>query len=120
MIININPYDTGFDENSHVMKFAAIAREVSTNTAATGPGLNSSKPPSFLPPSNAASRAPSRLKDARTGPSYNLGVSTNHTFARKVVLSLDGSINDGRREFSNGPRTSVNTVVDIIEGGLLD
>ena len=29
MIININPYDTGFDENSNVMKFAALAREVS-------------------------------------------------------------------------------------------
>jgi kinesin family protein 20 len=30
VIININPYDTGFDENSNVMKFAALAREVST------------------------------------------------------------------------------------------
>ncbi|KAF9229627.1 kinesin-domain-containing protein [Gyrodon lividus] len=30
MIVNINPYDTGFDENSHVMKFSALAREVST------------------------------------------------------------------------------------------
>lgn len=29
MIININPYDTGFDENSNVMKFSALAREVS-------------------------------------------------------------------------------------------
>ena len=26
----MNPYDTGFDENSHVMKFAALAREVAT------------------------------------------------------------------------------------------
>jgi kinesin family member 20 len=30
MIVNVNPYDTGFDENSQVMKFSAIAREVST------------------------------------------------------------------------------------------
>ncbi|KAH7883877.1 kinesin-domain-containing protein, partial [Phlebopus sp. FC_14] len=30
MIVNVNPYDTGFDENSHVMKFSALAREVST------------------------------------------------------------------------------------------
>jgi kinesin family protein 20 len=30
MIVNVNPYDTGFDENSHVMKFAALAREVTT------------------------------------------------------------------------------------------
>ncbi|SJX65335.1 related to Kinesin-like protein KIF23 [Sporisorium reilianum f. sp. reilianum] len=29
MIVNANPYDTGFDENSHVMKFSAIAKEVS-------------------------------------------------------------------------------------------
>jgi kinesin family protein 20 len=30
MIVNVNPYDTGFDENAHVMKFAALAREVYT------------------------------------------------------------------------------------------
>ena len=30
MIVNVNPYDTGFDENSHVMRFSALAREVST------------------------------------------------------------------------------------------
>ena len=28
MIVNVNPYDTGYDENSHVMRFAALAREV--------------------------------------------------------------------------------------------
>nr|GAT43634.1 kinesin-like protein [Mycena chlorophos] len=28
MIVNVNPYDTGYDENSHVMKFSALAREV--------------------------------------------------------------------------------------------
>ena len=30
MIVNVNPYDTGFDENSHVMRFSAVAREVQT------------------------------------------------------------------------------------------
>lgn len=30
MIVNVNPYDTGYDENSHVMKFAALTREVCT------------------------------------------------------------------------------------------
>jgi kinesin family member 20 len=34
MIVNVNPYDTGYDENSHVMKFAALAREVFTTPAA--------------------------------------------------------------------------------------
>ncbi|PFH50763.1 hypothetical protein AMATHDRAFT_47579 [Amanita thiersii Skay4041] len=28
MIVNVNPFDTGYDENSHVMKFAALTREV--------------------------------------------------------------------------------------------
>ncbi|KAI8096189.1 P-loop containing nucleoside triphosphate hydrolase protein [Halteromyces radiatus] len=31
IIVNVNPFDTGFDENSHVMKFAAIAKEVTTS-----------------------------------------------------------------------------------------
>ncbi|KAK0541049.1 hypothetical protein OC835_000369 [Tilletia horrida] len=30
MIVNANPYDTGYDENSHVMKFSAVARDVQT------------------------------------------------------------------------------------------
>jgi len=37
MIVNVNPYDTGFDENSQVMKFSAIAREVSTISAKPQP-----------------------------------------------------------------------------------
>lgn len=32
MMIHVNPYDTGFDENSHVMKFSAVAREIQTTT----------------------------------------------------------------------------------------
>ncbi|KJE00683.1 kinesin family member 20/23 [Cryptococcus gattii NT-10] len=38
IIINVNPYDTGFDENSHVMRFSASAREVQT-TASNRVGL---------------------------------------------------------------------------------
>ncbi|GAA6032256.1 hypothetical protein JCM8097_007148 [Rhodosporidiobolus ruineniae] len=30
MIVNINPYSTSFDENSHVMKFSAVARGIMT------------------------------------------------------------------------------------------
>ncbi|KAG1747484.1 kinesin motor domain-containing protein [Suillus lakei] len=30
MIVNIDYYDTGFEENSHVIKFSALARDVST------------------------------------------------------------------------------------------
>ena len=30
IIVNVNPYDTGYDENNHVMKFAAVAKDVTT------------------------------------------------------------------------------------------
>ncbi|ORX62741.1 kinesin-domain-containing protein [Hesseltinella vesiculosa] len=30
IIVNINPFDTGYEENCHVMRFAAIAKEVTT------------------------------------------------------------------------------------------
>ncbi|KAI5119917.1 hypothetical protein M0805_000882 [Coniferiporia weirii] len=43
MIVNVNPYDTGFDENSHVMRFAALAREVTT-APATAPLKTSVQP----------------------------------------------------------------------------
>jgi len=49
MMIHVNPFDTGFDENSHVMKFSAVARDITTTTHA---------PPKFvvrrpdLPPSS--------------------------------------------------------------------
>lgn len=31
-MIHVNPFDTGFDENSNVMKFSAVARDVVTIT----------------------------------------------------------------------------------------
>lgn len=34
MIVNINPYDTGLDENLRVMEFASLAREVTIRAAA--------------------------------------------------------------------------------------
>lgn len=30
MIVNVNPHETSFDENSHVMKFSAVAKEIMT------------------------------------------------------------------------------------------
>lgn len=33
MIVHVNPYDTGFEENSHIMRFASIAREVQTTAS---------------------------------------------------------------------------------------
>lgn len=59
MIVNVNPYDTGFDENSHVMKFSALAREISTvvnnapvprvHSSPTKPSATTKPGPSGLP-----------------------------------------------------------------------
>lgn len=43
MIVNVNPYDTGYDENLHVMKFAAVAQEVTVPRAVVPP------PPIIVP-----------------------------------------------------------------------
>ncbi|RPD81655.1 kinesin-domain-containing protein [Lentinus tigrinus ALCF2SS1-7] len=67
MIVNVNPYDTGFDENVHVMKFAALAREVCTNPAAAV---------SRIPPS------PTKLKAN--------GIRPSSSHRRKVTISLSG------------------------------
>lgn len=70
MIVNVNPYDTGFDENSHVMKFAALAREVYTT-------------PAHAP----VQRAPSQTKAVRG----KLGPPTaTAPVRRKVTLSTGG------------------------------
>lgn len=99
MIININPYDTGFDENAHVMRFAALAKEVNMNLPGTLPPTAQSRTFSFQPPTNTASRAPSRLASSKA-----LQSST-----RKIMLSIGGSSKDGRSSL-------VDAVVDVVEG----
>lgn len=70
MIVNVNPFDTGFDENSHVMKFSALAREVCT----TAP--------------NAVARPIPTAK----GKTSKLGSKASHATPprRKVTISLGG------------------------------
>ena len=76
MIININPYDTGFDENSSVMKFAALAREVSI-----------AAPTKQAPPTGRTNASTGDLQSARPRePHY-----------RKVMLSTGRK---GERKFS--------------------
>lgn len=43
MIVNVNPYETSYDENSHVMKFSAVAKGVMTVK-------NNTPIPTILPP----------------------------------------------------------------------
>ncbi|KAI0768620.1 P-loop containing nucleoside triphosphate hydrolase protein [Trametes elegans] len=72
MIVNVNPYDTGFDENVHVMKFAALAREV-----CTVPATNAAR----VPPSPSKAKANgTRLSAAPVGP-----------HRRKVTISFGGT-----------------------------
>lgn len=61
MIVNVNPFDTGFDENSHVMRFSAAAKEVQTiRTQATSTNLSRFVHPSLRDLFNpSASPAPS-------------------------------------------------------------
>ncbi len=68
MIININPYDTGFDENSNVMKFAALAREVSVTA-----------PTQRVPPTGRA-KAPENMGNLQSTGSHH----------RKVLLTTYG------------------------------
>ncbi|KAE9409319.1 kinesin-domain-containing protein [Gymnopus androsaceus JB14] len=86
MIVNVNPYDTGYDENSHVMKFAALAREVYVNPAPApvqrapmvGPGKTTGRIIKNL--------GPLTLNDPKMIPK---------PFSRKVTISMDG--NSGRK-----------------------
>ncbi|KAI0374509.1 kinesin-domain-containing protein [Pilatotrama ljubarskyi] len=73
MIVNVNPYDTGFDENVHVMKFAALAREVCTVPATNAPRV---------PPS------PSKPK-VLNGSRVSSGANVPHR--RQVTISLGGA-----------------------------
>jgi kinesin family member 20 len=75
MIVNVNPYDTGFDENLHVMKFAALAKEVQTPAPVQHPFP---RPPSPSKPSGIPLRMPSTMPHRR-----------------KVTLSVGGK--DGRK-----------------------
>ncbi|KAJ4471430.1 kinesin-like protein [Lentinula aciculospora] len=88
MIVNVNPYDTGYDENSHVMKFAALAREVyvsptpvpAQRAPTVGPGKTSGKTIRQL--------GPLTLNDPDIAPK---------PFSRKVTISIDGNNHGGRK-----------------------
>ncbi len=58
MIVNVNPFDTGFDENTHVMKFSALAREVSTTVG--GPTKGKQPTGTMVKLANMASRLMNR------------------------------------------------------------
>ncbi|KAF8679511.1 Kinesin protein [Rhizoctonia solani] len=86
MIVNVNPYDTGFDENSHVMRFSALAREVATTTQRILPP----RPP----PAKSSGLATARGLSTSIGPGVGTGPAPKAgspappvRTARKVRLS---------------------------------
>lgn len=98
MIVNVNPYDTGYDENSHVMKFAALAREVYI-TPAPAPLL---RLPNGAPGKTHGVKikelGPMTLSDPEIAP-------IPHT--RKVTISMGGP--------GSGKKAS-ETILEVLEG----
>ncbi|KAG6891054.1 hypothetical protein C0995_014143 [Termitomyces sp. Mi166 len=84
MIVNVNPYDTGYDENSHVMRFAALAREVYVTPA---PAVHRMKGPGKTNGTTIKELGPMTLKDPEIVP-------LPHS-RRKVTISMGGR--DGRK-----------------------
>ncbi|KAF5392517.1 hypothetical protein D9757_002193 [Collybiopsis confluens] len=99
MIVNVNPYDTGYDENSHVMKFAALAREVYVNplpapvhrapAPTVGPGKTIGKMIKKL--------GPLTLNDPEIAP---------QPFRRKVTISMGGE---------SGGRKASEAILEVLE-----
>ncbi|KAF9458348.1 P-loop containing nucleoside triphosphate hydrolase protein [Collybia nuda] len=81
MIVNVNPYDTGYDENSHVMKFAALAREVYITPAPA--------PVHRIPNSVTGLGKPHGLKGKEVGPLTLKGPDiAPNPYRRKVTISM--------------------------------
>lgn len=100
MIVNVNPYDTGYDENSHVMKFAALAREVYITPAPAQVQKVPAVGPGKLQGTRIKQLGPLQLKDADIIP---------HPYSRKVTLSMGGS---------KAGKKAVETVLEVREGNL--
>lgn len=97
MIVNVNPYDTGYDENSHVMKFAALAREVYTSAApAPVQRIPANVGPGKLHGIKIKELGPLTLKDPDILP---------HPYRRKVMISIGG--NGGHKG---------DTILEVVEG----
>ncbi|EAU93227.2 kinesin-like protein KIF23 [Coprinopsis cinerea okayama7 len=84
MIVNINPYDTGYDENSHIMKFAALAREVHTNP---GPAPVSKLPPNFGP----GKAKGNKIKEPGPLSLRGSDIAPKPFYRRKVTISMGGT-----------------------------
>lgn len=101
MIVNVNPYDTGYDENSHVMRFAALAREVYV-TPAPAPVHrlpNGLKAPGKVTGSTIKELGPLTLKDPDIVPK---------PYRRQVTISMGGP---------GSGKKAIEAILEVLEGG---
>ncbi|KAI6045091.1 kinesin-domain-containing protein [Pisolithus marmoratus] len=110
MIVNVNPYDSGFEEISHVMKFSALAREVSTvvnnaplprlQSSPTKPGLHAGLHPSRIPRGVVR-----KVTISSVGPGKKVSE------AQLTILEEDEE-SDGKEDESDGE--AINPLVDAL------
>jgi len=101
MIVNVNPYDTGYDENSHVMKFAALAREVYITPAPAPVQRVPVVGPGKLHGNKIKQLGPLTLKDPDIVP---------YPYSRKVTISMGGN------EVGRKP---IEAILEVREGKML-
>ncbi|KAF8310460.1 kinesin-domain-containing protein, partial [Clavulina sp. PMI_390] len=106
MIVNVNPYDTGYHENAAVMEFAALASEISTVTTKLAPALSRKLSTSHARESSLAAPTPrastANPKEGRLSESGKVKEAS----VRQVRLSI-------------APPTGgapVETLIEVVEG----
>ncbi|KAJ1035992.1 hypothetical protein NDA13_000647 [Ustilago tritici] len=93
MIVNANPYDTGFDENSHVMKFSAIAKEVAVQRH-VAPVTKTLPPlPAFKEESTSRSRPLPKSKS-----SIDISTSESEASADVTIVEHDEETDDENQD----------------------
>ncbi|KAF7367299.1 Kinesin-like protein [Mycena sanguinolenta] len=110
MIVNVNPYDTGYDENSHVMKFAALAREVYVTPAPVPvqrlPAGKTQGPASKRSPTDVTPKPYRRKVTISTG-----GPGSGRKLSEAVLEVLEEDEGDGAESDDDEP---INPLVDAL------
>jgi kinesin family protein 20 len=96
MIVNVNPFDTGYHENAAVLEFSALASEISTVTTKLAPALSRKLSVTSNSDRNTTPRASSRA---------SAEAPTSAT-VRQVRLSLAAP----------GGSAPVERVIEVVEG----
>ena len=98
MIVNVNPFDTGYHENAAVMEFSALASEISTVTTKLAPAL--SRKLSFTSNSDRDAATPRVSSHEPTVRQVRLSLATpgESALVERVIEVVEG--NDNHRRFT--------------------